>query len=57
MSPKELNYIEDAMGHEKVMQTLFQDCAQRIQDKELKSFVTQLATKHQEIFGQFYQLV
>ena len=52
MSPKELLYIEDALGHAKFMQT-----AQQLQDAELKNCVQQMATKYQDLFNQFYQLV
>jgi len=57
MSPKELSYIEDALSHEKHMKTKCTDYANQIQDTELKSYVNQLATTHQQIFGQFYQLL
>lgn len=57
MTPKELLYIEDALGHEKHMKTKCTDYASKIQDTELKSFVEQLTAKHQQIFGQFYQLL
>lgn len=57
MSPKELLYIEDALGHEQFLQSKCQEAAQQLQDSELKSFVTQLGSKHQQLFGQFYQLV
>ena len=57
MSPKELLYIEDALGHAKFMQTKCQETAQQVQDAELKNCVQQMATKHQDLFNQFYQLV
>ena len=57
MSPKELLYIEDALGHAKFMQTKCQETAQQLQDAELKNCVQQMATKHQDLFYQFYQLV
>ncbi len=57
MSPKELLYIEDALGHAKFMQTKCQETAQQLQDTELKNCVQQMATKHQDLFNQFYQLV
>lgn len=57
MSPKELSYIEDSLSHEKLMQTKCTDYANKIQDAELKSYVNQLASTHQKIFGQFYQLL
>lgn len=57
MSTKELLYIEDALGHEQILQNKCQDTAQKLQDPDLKNFVNQLAGKHQEIFGKFFQLV
>lgn len=57
MSPKELNYIEDALGHEKFLKTQCQDAAQNLQDPELKSCVQELQQKHQQLFDSFYNLV
>ena len=54
MSPKELLYIEDALGHEKQMQTACSDFASQIKDPELKSFVQELCTKHSQSFERFY---
>lgn len=57
MSPKELMYIEDALGHETFLKTQCQQAAQNLQDAELKSYVQQLMDKHQQVFSQFYELV
>lgn len=57
MSPKELLYIEDALGHEQFLKTQCQDTANNLQDGELKNYVTQLVMKHDELFKQFYNLV
>lgn len=57
MSPKELNYIEDALGHEKFFKSQCQDAVKNIQDPELKSCVEQLTQKHEKIFDSFYNLV
>jgi hypothetical protein len=57
MSPKELSYIQDALNHEKHMKTKCTECANQLQDAELKSYVTQLANAHQQMFNQFYQLL
>ena len=57
MSPKELTYIEDALGHEKFLKTQCQEAAQKLQDMELKNCVEQLQQKHQQIFDSFYNLV
>lgn len=57
MTTKELLYIEDALGHEKYFQTQCQETAKQIQCPELRQQVEQMAQKHQEIFGTFYQLL
>lgn len=57
MSPKELLYVEDALGHEKFLKAQCQQAVSNLQDPELKNFVQQLMSRHQQIFGQFYQLV
>lgn len=57
MSPKELNYIEDALGHEKFLKSQFQEAATMLQDQELKQCVEQMTQKHQQLFQDFYSLV
>ena len=57
MSPKELLYIEDALGHEQFLKTQCQDTANNLQDGELKNYVSQLVMKHDELFKQVYNLV
>ena len=57
LSPKELLYIEDALGHEQFLKTQCQDTANNLQDGELKNYVSQLVMKHDELFKQFYNLV
>lgn len=57
MSPKELLYIEDALGHEQQMKTSCTDFSSQIQDPELKNFVQDLCSKHQETFNRFYSLL
>ena len=57
MSSKELHYLEDALGHEKFLHTQCQQAIQALTDPDLKNFVQQLVTKHQQLFNQFYQLV
>ena len=57
MSPKELLYIEDALGHEQFLKTQCQDTANNLQDGELKNYVSQLVMKHDELFKHFYNLV
>lgn len=57
MSPKELLYIEDALGHEKFLHSASNDAIQNLQDPELKALAQELANKHQEIFSKFYGLL
>lgn len=57
MSPKELNYIEDALGHEQFLKTQCQEAIQNLQDQTLKNQVQQMTQKHQQIFDSFYNLV
>ncbi len=57
MTPKELLYVEDALGHQKQMKCCFNDLANQLQDQELKTFVQGLATKHQDNYSRFYSLL
>ena len=57
MSPKELLYIEDALGHEKQIKTMCQDSATELSDKELSNFVNEIANKHTQCFNKFYGLI
>ena len=41
MSPKELLYIEDALGHAEFLQSKFQETAAQPQDEDLKNCVMQ----------------
>ena len=42
MSPKELNYIEDALGHEQFLMNQCQEAIQNLQDPALKNQVQQM---------------
>ncbi len=57
MSPKELIYLEDAMAHEQFLKTQCEQAMQALTDPELKNYVRQLATTHNQLFQQFYGLV
>jgi len=57
MSPKELLYVEDALGHEQQMKKSCCDFASQIQDGDLKNFVSQLCERHQRTFDGFYTLL
>ena len=57
MTPKELQYVEDALGHAKEMQTSCCDFASQIQDPELKSFVEELGREHSQCFSKFMEVL
>ena len=57
MSPKELLYIEDALGHDKQIKCTCQNSAETLSDKELSNFVTDIGARHAKIFNNFYKLV
>lgn len=57
MSPKELSYIEDALGHEKFLKTQCQEAVKNLQDPELKNCAEQLSQTHQQIFDSIYNLI
>ena len=57
MSPKELLYVEDALGHEKFLRSQCQQAVNNLTDPDLKNLVQQMTQKHQELFTRFYQLV
>ena len=57
MTPKELLYIEDALGHEQYFQIQCKQIAAQLQDAELKTCVTQMAEKHRQIFQSMYGLL
>ncbi len=57
MSPKELLYIDDALGHEQQIKTCCNDSANQLQDPELKNFVSQLSARHTQCFNRFLGLL
>ena len=57
MTPKELLYIEDALGHEKFFQTQCAQTAAQLQDADLKACVEQMAQKHNQIFQNLFGLL
>ena len=57
MTPKELLYVEDALGHEQFFQAKCQETANQLQDTELRSCVLQMAKTHEKIFQNLYGLL
>ena len=57
MSPKELLYIDDALGHTQLLMTQCREAANRITDPELRRQAMELVNENQKLFTQFYNLV
>ncbi len=57
MTPKELLYIEDALGHEQFFQSKCTQTANQLQDPELRACVEQMAVTHKRIFQNLYGML
>jgi len=57
MTPKELLYVEDALGHAQFMQQQCQEAVNCLQDEALKQQAQQMLDKNRQTFQQFYSLV
>ena len=57
MSPKELLYIEDALGHTQFLMTQCRAAANQLSDPALQSQAQQLANTNQKLFNQFLGLI
>ena len=57
MSPKELLYIEDALGHTQFMVRQCEDAAAKLSDPTLKARAQQLAGVNRDLFTKFYNRV
>ncbi len=57
MTDKELLYVEDALGHEKFMETSSQKASVQLQDPTLSTYMEQLQTKHNELYNKFLNLL
>lgn len=57
MSPKELLYIEDALGHEKQIKATCVQSAEIIQDASLKNLVSDIGNRHANSFADLYRLL
>lgn len=49
MTQKELLYMEDAIGHEQNLETIFNNFSNELEDKSLVSFIQKLAKKHHSL--------
>ena len=57
MTPKEVMYVEDALGHAQFLKTQCQDAVNALQDANLKRQAQQWLQENQDIFRSFYSLV
>lgn len=57
MTCKELLYVEDALGHEKFMQTCSKNTANMLKDSTLSKYIGELENKHQELYQKFLNLL
>ena len=57
MSPKELLYIEDALGHTQFLVKQCHEAAAQLTDPILRQQAEQLAAGNQRLFDSFYSLV
>ena len=57
MSPKELLYIEDALGHTQFLMTQCRTAASQLTDPALRSQAQQLVNSNRDLFTKFYNLI
>lgn len=57
MSPKELLYIEDALGHTQFLKKQCCDAAQTLTDPTLRQQAQTLADSNETLFQSFFRLV
>jgi hypothetical protein len=57
MSPKELLYIQDALGHATETKQCCVGFAAQIEDPSLKTLLQDLTAKQNETFAKFYALL
>ncbi len=57
MSPKELLYIEDALGHTQFLISQCRSAASQLTDPALRQQAQQLVNSNQKLFNEFYNLV
>ncbi len=57
MSPKELLYIEDTLGHEQQIKACCTTSAETVSDPELKNLITTVSQRHNQCFSRFYSLL
>ncbi|MBQ7460309.1 MAG: hypothetical protein IJS72_02950 [Oscillospiraceae bacterium] len=57
MTQKEIQYVEDALGHSEFLKTQAQTAVGQLTDPQLKNECQKLVEKNKTTFGQFFSLV
>ena len=57
MTPKEVLYVEDALGHTQYLMTQCRTAAAQLSDPTLQKQAQELLESNQRLFRQFYELV
>ncbi|MBP5155668.1 MAG: hypothetical protein J6252_03710 [Clostridia bacterium] len=57
MSPKELLYVEDALGHTNQIKLVCDDFRAQLGDTELQNFVADISRRQKQTFDRFYGLL
>lgn len=57
MTNKELLYVEDALGHEKIMKSCSCKTSKNLQDVKLSAYIGELEKTHNELFNKFLNLL
>ena len=57
MSPKELLYIEDALGHTEESMKCCTDFSSQVQDPALKTLLSDISAKQSGLYAKFYSLL
>lgn len=57
MTSKELLYVEDALGHEKFMQSCSKKTACKLTDPTLCTYIGELEQKHTDLLNKFLNLL
>ena len=57
MTPKEVMYVEDALGHAQFLRSQCQDAVNSLTDPVLKQQAQQWLDKNAQTFQRFYSLV
>ncbi len=57
MTNKELLYVEDALGHEKFMESCSKKTASKLQDITLANYIAELEKTHKDLYNKFLSLL